>query len=155
MAAIMTAPAPQIFKSSSQEETAAIARRVANALRGGDYVSLEGDLGAGKTYFCREIARAFGIGCNITSPTFVLQKIYNLPQEQNGIVWLAHYDFYRIIHYHELLDLGFEDHDSETVILAEWGDKFPDDFPKVPVRIRFNIESENSRLIELYNLCLQ
>lgn len=155
MAAIMTAPAPQIFRSNSQEETAALARRVAANLRGGDYVSLEGDLGAGKTYFCREIARSFGICINITSPTFVLQKIYNLPREHNGILYLAHYDFYRIDNYHELLDLGYEDHDSETVILAEWGDKFLYDFPKVPVRIRFSIESEDSRLIELHNLNLR
>ena len=150
----MSKPVPEIFTSTSEEDTAALAKEVASALHGGDYVSLEGDLGAGKTFFTRELARALGVTDNVTSPTFLLQKLYKTSQSERNIEQLAHYDFYRVTSYHELLDLGFEDHDSSTVILAEWGELYLDDFPRRPVRIQFTIKAENIRLIEVHNLIL-
>jgi tRNA threonylcarbamoyladenosine biosynthesis protein TsaE len=150
----MSKPAPQIFTSTSEEDTAALATHVASVLRGGDYVSLEGDLGAGKTFFTRELARALGVTDNVTSPTFLLQKLYKVSSPQRNIEHLAHYDFYRVMSYHELLDLGFEDHDSSTVILAEWGELYLHEFPRQPVRIQFTIKADNLRLIEIHNLIL-
>ncbi len=152
---VMTATSPITVHSRNEGETAALAAKVANSIKGGDYVSLEGDLGAGKTLFARELARALGITGSVSSPTFVLQKYYPVEPSRNGISKLAHYDFYRISNYHELLDLGFEDHDSETVVLAEWGDLFLNDFPVSPVRIRFSIKPDDHRLIEVHNLILR
>lgn len=149
-----TAPA-HTYQCRSEQETAALAQKLASAICGGSYISLEGDLGAGKTLFVRAFISAFGITENVTSPTFVLQKYYRLPVPVNGITQVAHYDFYRISDYNELLDLGFEDHASDTVVLAEWGDMFIKDFPQQPIRVRFAIQPNNVRLIELHNLILQ
>lgn len=130
-----------------------MAHAIAPLLKGGDYVSLEGDLGAGKTFFTRALAASFGITESVTSPTFVLQKTYSV-ENHPSIKRLAHYDFYRIADYEELLDIGFEDHDSETLVLAEWGDMFFKEFPRDPVRIKINTQSNNSRLIEVSGLIL-
>ncbi len=143
---------PKVFTSHSEEETAAIARGVAAALRGGEYISLEGDLGAGKTLFSRELARALGITEPVTSPTFVIQKLYDVAGNSQGISRLVHYDFYRITNYHELVDMGFEDTDSHTVVLAEWGDLFVKDFPVEAVRIKFEILPDDVRNVVIYGL---
>lgn len=151
----MTEEHPQIFESKSENDTSLFAQRVARQVNGGDYISLEGDLGAGKTFFSREFARALGITENVTSPTFLLQKTYTVNPPHNNIVQLTHYDFYRIASYYELIDLGFEDHDNQTVVLAEWGDLYLEDFPKLPIRLCFRLQPDNTRLIEVHNLILQ
>lgn len=141
------------FICNSEEQTAALATRMAPHLNGGTYISLEGDLGAGKTFFSRALARSLGISEPITSPTFVLQKSYDVP-DHPSITRLFHYDFYRIADYSELIDVGFEDHDAQTLVLAEWGDLFLNDFPVNPVRIQFSTQSDNSRLIAVSGLRL-
>jgi tRNA threonylcarbamoyladenosine biosynthesis protein TsaE len=123
MADPMMTPVEQTFVCMTADETAHLATRVARVLRGGDYISLEGDLGAGKTHFSRALAGALGVEEPVTSPTFVLQKVYEV-RDNPSVQWLAHYDFYRISDFSELLDMGFEDHDESTVVVAEWGDLF-------------------------------
>ncbi len=150
----MSAAETHIYQSNNETDTAALARRVGAALVGGEYISLEGDLGAGKTFFARELARSLGIMENITSPTFVIQKIYPITGFRPGISALVHYDFYRIGNYHELLDLGFEDHDCEVIVLAEWGNLFIQDFPVQPVRIQFTTQADNTRLIAISGVTL-
>ncbi len=150
----MCAGNPQIYHSTCESDTSAIAHAVGVALVGGEYISLEGDLGAGKTFFARELARSLGITQSITSPTFVLQKVYPVSSLRAGISTLAHYDFYRIGNYHDLLDLGFEDHDPQTIVVAEWGNLFIDDFPVTPVRIQFESNPNNTRLISISGLIL-
>ncbi len=142
------------YQADSEDDTALLAGRVGAALTGGEYVSLEGDLGAGKTFFARALAHSLGIEGNVTSPTFVLQKIYHVSAGRQGISRLVHYDFYRIGNYHELLDLGFEDHDGETVVLAEWGNLFIKYFPQPLVRIQIEPQPDNTRLISIAGLLL-
>src|ERR1039458_8847512 len=68
-------------------------------------VALSGDLGSGKTTFAEGIARTLGIEESVTSPTFVLEKIYEL----DGQKWqrLIHIDAYRLKEAHELEALGW------------------------------------------------
>lgn len=148
----MTELTHKIFCSRNEDETTAIAENIANLLKGGEYISLEGDLGAGKTFFSRALARAFGITAPVTSPTYLLQKSYPISGLTKSISLLVHYDFYRVNNYEELLDLGFEDHDRYTVVLVEWGDLFIMDFPRKPIRIKFVTQSDNSRLIAVDGL---
>jgi tRNA threonylcarbamoyladenosine biosynthesis protein TsaE len=148
---LMTISPVQKFHCMTADDTSELAGRVAGVLRGGDYVSLEGDLGAGKTHFTRALAKALGVKGTVTSPTFVLQKNYALPKHPT-LRGIAHYDFYRISDYSELLDMGFEDHDSTTLVLAEWGDLFISEFPVKPIRINFETNSDDSRLILISGL---
>ena len=144
----------KIYCSHNENETITLAQNIGKLLTGGEYISLEGDLGAGKTVFTRAIARAFGIEKPITSPTFLLQKNYPVTNHHKSITLLAHYDFYRVNIYEELLDMGFEDHDNHTVVLAEWGDLFIDDFPQKPIRIKFITQTDDSRLIAVNGLSI-
>lgn len=137
----------------SPEETAKFAERVAQQCVGGTYISLEGDLGAGKTFFARTLARALGITEAVTSPTFVLQKLYPVSGHPS-IKTLAHYDLYRLADYGELVDMGFEAHDMGTLVLAEWGDLFVTKFPVIPVRVKLEFDSDTARRATVSGLSL-
>lgn len=131
----------------SPEETAAVADTLARVLRGGDVVSLEGDLGAGKTFFAGAVARALGAEGHVTSPTFVLQKHYQLREPHLRL--LAHYDVYRLADYSELADIGFEDLDGQALAMVEWGDRFRDKYAQPPVRVRFTVTGAQTRRIAI------
>ena len=103
---------------SSQEGTAAVARVVAEALRGGDVVLLIGDLGAGKTTFTKAVAEALGVTESVTSPTFTLLRTYTTPA-----LTLIHVDAYRLEGPAGLDDLALPELlDDNGCAVVEWGD---------------------------------
>lgn len=98
-------------------------------------VALSGDLGAGKTTFAQGIARALGVEEAVTSPTFVLEKIYEL----TGQKWarLIHIDAYRLKSEHELEVLGWKEiaRDCGNLILIEWPEMVAELIPADAIRI--------------------
>jgi tRNA threonylcarbamoyladenosine biosynthesis protein TsaE len=140
-------PSPITIATGSPDETTAAAAAFAAALRGGEIVSLEGDLGAGKTFFARGVARALGVHEHVTSPTFVLQKRYRTTV--GPLQWLVHYDLYRLGSYDELVEIGFDELDEQSVALVEWGDRFVADYPAAPIRVRLEYAGPSARLIVL------
>lgn len=111
----------------SLEESESFARERAEAiLRNGTgpaVVALVGNLGAGKTTFAKVFARTLGVEEEVTSPTFVLLKIYQLP-DGGRFKRLVHLDAYRLKGPEELSPLGWNElvHDSQNIILVEWAD---------------------------------
>lgn len=94
-------------------------------------VALSGELGAGKTFFTKEIARLFGITRTVSSPTFVLERIYKLAPEY-GFKHLIHIDAYRLEGGAELVSLGWNDllADPGNLIFIEWPERVVDVIPK-------------------------
>lgn len=109
-------------RSQSTEDTERLAAEVADRLRPGDAVLLEGDLAAGKTTFVRGlVARLEGAADEVSSPTFVLLQTY--PCAARGIERLHHVDLFRIDDRHDdLRELGLDDvfADPAAVVAVEW-----------------------------------
>ncbi|MDD5340854.1 MAG: tRNA (adenosine(37)-N6)-threonylcarbamoyltransferase complex ATPase subunit type 1 TsaE [Patescibacteria group bacterium] len=111
--------------SKSEQDTTKIAAKIAEKLKGGEILALEGDLGAGKTTFAQALGHAFGIKKHITSPTFVLMKVYELGAQSSGLRALIHVDCYRLDEPQELFYLGLEEYlnNPNSVVVIEWADK--------------------------------
>ena len=94
----------------------------AATLQPGDIVSLEGDLGAGKTALARAIIRALAAAplLEVPSPTFAIIQPYDTP---SGPV--LHADLYRLANAAEADELGLLD-DPEAVVLVEWAERVPE-----------------------------
>jgi len=129
----------------SSEETIAFGRALAELLAPPKLVLLRGDLGAGKTTLVKGIAAAFGAASeeNVTSPTFTLVHEYRGPRAN-----LYHIDLYRIDTPRQLETLGLDDLRSDnSILLIEWGEKFPRLVRERDVEIALEREGEHNRRI--------
>lgn len=125
----------------SEQATADAAARLAPAITPGMVIHLSGDLGAGKTTFCRALIRSLGYNGRVKSPTFTLVEPYNLSR-----FVLYHFDFYRFSSGEELRDAGFEEQlDDSCVALVEWPERAGDFLPTPDLRLRIDWISESAR----------
>src|ERR1700746_3982840 len=140
----------QEFITQSPEETIALGRTLAGMLTPPKLVVLRGDLGAGKTTLVKGIAQAFQAAAeeDVTSPTFTLVHEYRGPSAT-----LYHIDLYRVDTQRELETLGLDDLMGEnSVLLIEWGEKFPRFERERDVEIALERVSENERKISVNDL---
>ncbi|MEM9071334.1 MAG: tRNA (adenosine(37)-N6)-threonylcarbamoyltransferase complex ATPase subunit type 1 TsaE [Myxococcota bacterium] len=131
----------------SETATEQFARQLAKALRPGDLLVLEGDLGAGKTFLVRALARAFGVPEEepVTSPTFALVHEYALPE--GGPDRLVHADLYRLGDPEELRELGLvEAIGSSAVVAVEWGERFADFLGPFTLLVRMRMVGDEARI---------
>ncbi|UOE94374.1 tRNA (adenosine(37)-N6)-threonylcarbamoyltransferase complex ATPase subunit type 1 TsaE [Alkalihalobacillus sp. LMS39] len=129
------------YKSQSPEETMAVGQALARYLRPGDVITLEGDLGAGKTHFTKGVAKGLGITRVVNSPTFTIIKEYK------GTFPLYHMDAYRLESEDE--DLGFEEYfTGEGISVVEWPSKIDAMLPDEKLVIVMKLGEEvDTRLI--------
>ena len=132
----------------SAEETIAFGRTLAELLAPPKLVLLRGDLGAGKTTLVKVIAAAFEAADeeDVTSPTFTLVHEYRGPRAN-----LYHIDLYRIDTPRELETLGLDDLRAEpkSILLIEWGEKFPRFLRERDVEISLERDEESGRRIRI------
>jgi len=99
--------------------------------KGGALVfGLVGELGAGKTHFVQGAATVFGIKRNITSPTFVLMKKYDISKGESKTMY--HIDCYRLDSSRDILDLGWSKIilDQGSIVFVEWAEKIKSILPR-------------------------
>ncbi len=111
-------------------------------------VALFGDLGTGKTTFTQGLAKALGVTETVTSPTFVIEKIYKL--DHQAFDHLIHIDAYRLEQSSELARLGWQDilSNPRNIIAIEWPEKVADIMPKDQRVLKFTFIDESTREIE-------
>ncbi len=113
--------------SYSEDDTIALAKRLAANLPARQVIFLEGDLGAGKSVFARSLIRELTGDPDLTvpSPTFNLLQVYETTQ---GPIW--HYDLYRLKEPDEIEELSWNDAMSGGIVLIEWPEKLEHLKPK-------------------------
>jgi tRNA threonylcarbamoyladenosine biosynthesis protein TsaE len=115
-------------------------------------VGLSGELGAGKTTFVKALAGELGVPEAVRSPTFVIEKIYKLP-EGGPCAHLIHIDAYRLGGGSELAALGFAQllEDPDNLIVIEWPEHVEDVLPNDWMKLTFEVVDECTRKIMLEN----
>ncbi|WP_050613786.1 tRNA (adenosine(37)-N6)-threonylcarbamoyltransferase complex ATPase subunit type 1 TsaE [Bacillus testis] len=126
----------------SPEETSALAYKIGELAQPGMVITLEGDLGAGKTLFTKGLAKGLGVTRNVNSPTFTIIKEYK------GRLPLYHMDVYRVEDGDE--DLGFDDYfEGEGVTVVEWAHLIADQLPSELLGIEILYLDEHKRKLTL------
>ena len=131
------------IESYSDEQTEKLGEMLGRILCAGDVVTVDGDLGAGKTTFSHGLARGLDIADVVSSPTFTIVNQYE------GRLPLAHFDWYRLETEEELDCLELEQvYGQNQVTLIEWADKFIDALPaeRLSIRLEYGV-NPGSRVI--------
>ena len=123
---------PFIWSCPSEAATNSCAAEISGRLKAGDIVLLGGDLGAGKTAFCRALIRTLSgdLDIHVPSPTFTLVQTYDTPKAP---VW--HFDLYRLKDPDEIFELGWDDALAGGILLIEWPDKLGPHKPRNTLNI--------------------
>ncbi len=123
-----------------------LGEKIASSLSGGAVVLLTGELGAGKTVFCKGMAKGLGMNAEVSSPTFTIMNEY----VGESIVF-RHIDAYRLSSAEEAYASGICEYiaDQDSVCAVEWWENIADAFDGIDA-ITVNIEKcaeENARKV--------
>ncbi|MET3576874.1 tRNA (adenosine(37)-N6)-threonylcarbamoyltransferase complex ATPase subunit type 1 TsaE [Bhargavaea ullalensis] len=127
------------IKVAGLPETERLAQRLASLLKGGEVITLEGDLGAGKTTFTQSLAKELGIRRTVNSPTFTILKQYE------GRLPLNHLDVYRLADSDE--DLGWDElFYGDAVSVIEWARYISEELPEERLDIEIRRSGDDGRI---------
>ena len=142
----------------------ALGKKIAKNLSGGEVFGLVGELGAGKTVFVKGLAKGLGITNNISSPTFVLMKVYPVERgksqaveqdkskvKHKSIKYLVHVDAYRLKNIKSWIEVGLEEYlqSKESIVIIEWAEKVRKLMPKKARFINIEHLSASQRRIKI------
>ncbi|WP_214879247.1 tRNA (adenosine(37)-N6)-threonylcarbamoyltransferase complex ATPase subunit type 1 TsaE [Exiguobacterium sp. ERU653] len=126
----------------SAAETQAVAERLATLVDAGTVITLNGDLGAGKTTFTQGFAKGLGVTRNVNSPTFTIMKQYK------GRLPLYHMDVYRLEDTGD--DIGLEEYiNGDGVAIVEWSNLIESSLPEERLAITIERVSDEERKLTL------
>ncbi len=130
----------------SPEQTRALGLQLGEALKEGIVLSLEGDLGCGKTVFVQGLAQ----GLRVPDTIYVTSPSYTIIHEYPGRLPLFHADLYRIEDPADIDDLGlFDIMDGNNVLAIEWAERIRGALPAEGISIRFEIVNDFNRKISM------
>ncbi|MFZ5881683.1 MAG: tRNA (adenosine(37)-N6)-threonylcarbamoyltransferase complex ATPase subunit type 1 TsaE [Chloroflexota bacterium] len=129
------------FFSRSPEQTRRVGMRLGAALRPGDLICLQGDLGAGKTTFVQGVAQGWGALDAATSPTFIIVNMY---RRADG-AQLYHMDAYRLETLPEAEELDLDAMLARGPLLVEWPERIRDLLPLNRIWLEMEYLAEEQR----------
>jgi len=138
------------YLSNSAGDTRAQGASMAKNLVGKEIILLHGNLGAGKTEFMKGLVNFLNSRQKVTSPTFVLHKIYSTKKFP-----IHHFDFYRLGKKVNIENIGLQEAltEKKRVIAIEWPEKIlslKKILPKKTIDIFFEHgKEENLRTIKI------
>lgn len=145
------------FVSKSEKETRKLAQILAKEIIRNPrlrsravVIGLEGELGAGKTVFAKGFAKGLGIKDKITSPTFILMRVYNFKTKGGpGPRFLFHFDCYRLKNHKDMVLLGAKEFiaDPRNIILIEWSDRVQKVLPARHIKVHIDHIDKKTRKI--------
>lgn len=130
------------FELPTLEHTQTLGRALGGLLRAGDLVILSGELGAGKTALTKAIAVGMGISATVTSPTFVLARVYSAQ------IALVHVDAYRLADGWELDDLDLDTELTRAAVVVEWGEGKAEQLADSHLLVRLTRMADDSRMAQ-------
>jgi tRNA threonylcarbamoyladenosine biosynthesis protein TsaE len=108
-------------------------------------VTLQGDLGAGKTTLARAICAGYGVREEVTSPTFAIVHVYDAPKSP-----VYHIDLFRIDGARDLQNLGWDDivQGDDALVIIEWPERAGALLPAshVPIELQ-HVEGDPDRRV--------
>ncbi len=129
------------FTSRSLEDTERLAAFLASRAFAGTMITLDGDLGAGKTHFSKAFAKHLGVAGMVNSPTFTIIKEYE------GRMPFYHMDVYRISE-DEAAELGLDEYFfGQGATLVEWSSRIEDLLPEQRLSLQITVNADDSRTI--------
>lgn len=135
------------FVTNNERETFQLGYKIGTMLKKGDVISLNGDLGAGKTHLTKGIAAGLGVDDYITSPTFTIVNEYK------GRLPFYHFDVYRIDDIYEMYEIGFDEYlYGDGVCVVEWGDMVEELLPKDKIYIYIKKLDDSIREVQIKGL---
>ncbi len=102
------------------EATEALGAWLAALVRPGDVITLQGELGAGKTSLARGLLAALGLAGEAPSPSFAIVQPYAPPEVRLPVL---HVDLYRIDDPREIEELGLDEARGDSVLVVEWPER--------------------------------
>jgi len=131
--------------SSSVEETLCIGALLGRHLTNGSVLTLDGELGSGKTCLTRGIAQ----GLNVPEGLYVTSPSYSLINEYPGRLLLFHVDLYRVQDVGELEELGLDEiMGGDGVAVIEWADRLVGHLPKERLAVSMSILNDRTRALQ-------
>lgn len=135
------------YISESISDTEKIAAEIAEKLKGGGFLALYGEMGAGKTAFVRGLVKALCPECLplVHSPTFAIVNEYI-----GRNVRIYHFDLYRLRDEDDLLSTGFYDYiEGGGITVTEWSENFEAAIPPEAIKLKIERTGENERRFTL------
>lgn len=132
------------YISKNEQDTINFAKEFAKDLKKGDILVLSGELGSGKTKFVQGILEYFGLGDEISSPTFTIVNEY-----VKDNINIYHFDVYRLQDIDEFYAMGGDEYFSNGICLIEWGEMIEEILPKHYTKITFKKKDNNTDYREL------
>ena len=140
-----------MITTHSNEETKTFAKTFSTSLKGGEFLALQGELGAGKTTFVQGLAEGLGIKDPVRSPTFALMNIFKTTHPT--ITTFVHLDCYRLADASQVHHLELEEwlNRNDVVIAMEWPPQKLKEVLGIQKWTEFRFEnlSENERSIQV------
>lgn len=139
----------QEFLSIDEPALAKLAGSLAKNIKDPLVIYFEGDLGAGKTTFCRALIQSMGVQGAVKSPTYTLLEEYDVDA---GIKKILHFDLYRLVDAEELEFIGIRDYIDGALWLVEWPERGQGLIPGPDMILRLAYAGDNRSLfIDYYS----